>query len=359
MKFFVERTTITLLGDESDYVNSAIVFEHYPFFSFWRILLPRGIHRPRTGKAACSSRADAEGDGWMMGEQYEDSTQLLYLRARHYSPADGRFTSRDTWSGDYNRPLSLNRWIYVEGNPINRVDPSGLAACSDSLDPECIRLARNLHAKAASLKRFVKNGTVLPVEALAQLVDYANDKFADHRGMMWGLTNVLLGIDPNSVSVWKLGLAGTDNYKGINPSSNPYYIEQDWLPYKHNPQENPRHSEQGDWRDEYWDKTPNQAFHFWYFAAVEYYDNWLMATLANRFHDPYLLECFLGDDLNKLKGINVGGNDITQFFDETSREDYLLGDKGIEFGRMMWRYGWTSVVNPGGWIRVNLSSSYK
>jgi RHS repeat-associated protein len=59
------------------------------------------------------------------GEQYGDSTQLLYLRARHYSPADGRFTSRDTWSGDVNRPLSLNRWNYTEGNPINRTDPSG------------------------------------------------------------------------------------------------------------------------------------------------------------------------------------------------------------------------------------------
>jgi RHS repeat-associated protein len=59
------------------------------------------------------------------GEQYGDSTQLLYLRARHYSPADGRFTSRDTWSGDVNRPLSLNRWNYVEGNPVNYVDPTG------------------------------------------------------------------------------------------------------------------------------------------------------------------------------------------------------------------------------------------
>jgi RHS repeat-associated protein len=59
------------------------------------------------------------------GEQYVDSTQLLYLRARHYSPTDGRFTSRDTWSGDVNRPLSLNRWMYVEGNPVNRVDPTG------------------------------------------------------------------------------------------------------------------------------------------------------------------------------------------------------------------------------------------
>ena len=59
------------------------------------------------------------------GEQYGDSTQLLYLRARYYNPANGRFQSRDTWNGDYNRPLSLNRWMYVEGNPANLTDPSG------------------------------------------------------------------------------------------------------------------------------------------------------------------------------------------------------------------------------------------
>ena len=58
-------------------------------------------------------------------EQYGDSTQLLYLRARHYSPADGRFISRDTWSGDVNRPLSLNRWMYAYANPTRFIDPSG------------------------------------------------------------------------------------------------------------------------------------------------------------------------------------------------------------------------------------------
>jgi hypothetical protein len=37
----------------------------------------------------------------------------------------GRFLTRDTWEGDFNRPSSLNKWGYVEGNPINATDPSG------------------------------------------------------------------------------------------------------------------------------------------------------------------------------------------------------------------------------------------
>jgi RHS repeat-associated protein len=50
------------------------------------------------------------------GEQ-QDASGMVYLRARYYNPADGRFMSRDTWSGDVNRPLSLNRWLYANGNP--------------------------------------------------------------------------------------------------------------------------------------------------------------------------------------------------------------------------------------------------
>jgi RHS repeat-associated protein len=50
---------------------------------------------------------------------------LVYLRSRMYSPATGRFLTKDSWQGDYNRPLSLNRWTYVEGNPVNNFDPTG------------------------------------------------------------------------------------------------------------------------------------------------------------------------------------------------------------------------------------------
>ena len=37
--------------------------------------------------------------------------------------------SKDTWSGNYSQPLSLNGWNYVEGNPINYTDFSGNWPC--------------------------------------------------------------------------------------------------------------------------------------------------------------------------------------------------------------------------------------
>src|SRR5690606_25364560 len=58
------------------------------------------------------------------GEQ-TDATGNVYLRARYYNPIDGRFLTKDTWEGDVNRPISMNRWNYVEGNPINLTDPTG------------------------------------------------------------------------------------------------------------------------------------------------------------------------------------------------------------------------------------------
>jgi RHS repeat-associated protein len=58
------------------------------------------------------------------GEQI-DPNGLVYLRARYYQPADGRFLSRDTWGGNINHPVSLNKWAYANGNPIYYTDPSG------------------------------------------------------------------------------------------------------------------------------------------------------------------------------------------------------------------------------------------
>jgi len=62
------------------------------------------------------------------GEQ-RDSDGLMYLRARYYDPAIGRFMSRDPLAGGMGFPQSLNRYSYALNNPVSNIDPSGL--CSD------------------------------------------------------------------------------------------------------------------------------------------------------------------------------------------------------------------------------------
>jgi RHS repeat-associated protein len=61
------------------------------------------------------------------GEPRDAETALVYLRARHYHPAPGRFLQRDPFAGFAGDPLSLNRHACVQNNPITWVDPSGLA----------------------------------------------------------------------------------------------------------------------------------------------------------------------------------------------------------------------------------------
>jgi len=59
------------------------------------------------------------------GEQYDPDLGLYYLRARYYNPATGRFMSRDPLDGNQLDPKSLHKYLYANGDPINRVDPTG------------------------------------------------------------------------------------------------------------------------------------------------------------------------------------------------------------------------------------------
>ena len=60
------------------------------------------------------------------GEPRDSATGLVHLRARDYSPALGRFLTPDPVSSHPLRSQGLNPYHYVENNPVNRVDPSGL-----------------------------------------------------------------------------------------------------------------------------------------------------------------------------------------------------------------------------------------
>jgi hypothetical protein len=248
---------------------------------------------------------------------------LLYLRARHYSPADGRFTSRDTWSGDYNRPLSLNRWNYGYSSPTNFTDASGqrpLRPCIESRDQECLATIDKLKIQAEQIKRDVASGQLMPVEGFAMFTDLALSKLDyDIRDAVWATTLIINGFDANSAwPIWLQAFVGGTNYSSS-------FIGQNWLPYKDASCADIGWwvcSERGDWKVEYWDKTANQAYHGWFFAAAMFFHGNLVANFANNYHEgrpPF-------DEIPPDGPPPQHGK---------TQQDYLLSLKMMELGRLL------------------------
>jgi RHS repeat-associated protein len=59
------------------------------------------------------------------GGIYDADTALYYLNARYYDPDDGRFMTQDTYRGESTSSENWNLYAYSNGDPINRIDPSG------------------------------------------------------------------------------------------------------------------------------------------------------------------------------------------------------------------------------------------
>jgi RHS repeat-associated protein len=76
------------------------------------------------GNVVSSSGAGETVYGFDGDQQSDDG--LIYLRARYYT--NGLFISRDYISGKNLEPISLNKWLFGNNNPINNVDHDGKTA---------------------------------------------------------------------------------------------------------------------------------------------------------------------------------------------------------------------------------------
>ncbi|MDP5138540.1 hypothetical protein ORJ04_21570, partial [Rheinheimera baltica] len=105
------------------------------------------------------------------GEQYDDSVDNYYLRARYYNPEIGRFTRQDEWLGRDSEPVTLNKYLYANSDGANWIDPSGYFSLQETMT--VIRgsnILVNLGIRGAAKtqgKQLVWNGVCFAVENIA------------------------------------------------------------------------------------------------------------------------------------------------------------------------------------------------
>ena len=103
------------------------------------------------------------------GAIYDELTGLLYLNARFYDPATGRFISQDTYRGERDDAGTWHLYAYCANDPVNYVDPSGhnrldswiLQALTRKSLPMEIKNAIRLEVSAGASAYLTRKGYVL------------------------------------------------------------------------------------------------------------------------------------------------------------------------------------------------------
>uniref|UniRef100_UPI00404AA4EF RHS repeat-associated core domain-containing protein n=1 Tax=Gallaecimonas sp. GXIMD4217 TaxID=3131927 RepID=UPI00404AA4EF len=77
-----------------------------------------------------AATGDTDNSYRFAGEQYDAGLEQYYLRARYYDQASGRFTQQDRWMGNETSPITLQKYLYANTDPVNNTDPTGRFAMS-------------------------------------------------------------------------------------------------------------------------------------------------------------------------------------------------------------------------------------
>jgi RHS repeat-associated protein len=104
---------------------SAHVIARHDFLPFGEELASSGAGRNGQWGAGNDNVAQK-----FTGQIRDEETDLDYFNARYFGAALGRFTSPDPVSAGANlaNPQSWNKYAYVTGNPLAKVDPSGMSS---------------------------------------------------------------------------------------------------------------------------------------------------------------------------------------------------------------------------------------
>jgi RHS repeat-associated protein len=107
------------------------------------------------------------------GEQFDNALGLYYLRARYFNAATGRFLTMDPYEGCILNCGTLHKYVYTQNNPVNRIDPTGLADAEEegALDANFLRYVRNFKKWADPAARARICATVALLRASSEGLD--------------------------------------------------------------------------------------------------------------------------------------------------------------------------------------------
>ncbi|MFH1825300.1 MAG: RHS repeat-associated core domain-containing protein [Candidatus Firestonebacteria bacterium] len=114
----------------------------------------------------------------------DEEDGLTYMRARYYDSETGRFISRDPIAGEMKEPLTLNKYLYCQNNPINYIDPDG--KCRKKTQEAIDNMRKvGLNKMADDLQNKLDNGQVHETSGESYIDSetgdiYVNDKSLDN-----------------------------------------------------------------------------------------------------------------------------------------------------------------------------------
>jgi RHS repeat-associated protein len=89
-------------------------------------VIQRAMYKPYGAMQSASGADYAKRLGfYFTGQRFEAAIGLYDYGARFYDPTIGRFLQADTIVPNPSNPQTLNRYAYVENNPLMRIDPTG------------------------------------------------------------------------------------------------------------------------------------------------------------------------------------------------------------------------------------------
>ncbi|MBN1331691.1 S8 family serine peptidase [Candidatus Dojkabacteria bacterium] len=105
-------------------------------------------------ETASPSQVDYELSDWQdtnwssrsySGQVYDRESGTYYYGSRNYDPTSGTWNKQDSYRGEPKSPLSRNRYIFVEGDPVNSVDEYGYSIFGKAWDYAKRQVNRSLN----------------------------------------------------------------------------------------------------------------------------------------------------------------------------------------------------------------------